>query len=267
MYKQSIGKEKMVYIPPQPQAMGMNSSRRRGTPRAIPKTVPDVRQCRNQAEQMVTTIAVVTQQHLVPIIGAGANLARVVSRRNPGGGDDRGIKVQQVTGCTVLGMILNGAPVGPLEHENTGRSNGFHPQDKTAGGSVKSVMKLTLQVHIVSHLKLTNLGSVAASASVGIAKSVAMLRYGKVLHRHGHDAAEESRPLGNDYGPDCGRIQIKDNIGHGRQCCRKQGMATKKQEIWGEMGKRSMLGHAITHCQVWQCKIPISLVGGETNFA
>jgi hypothetical protein len=68
-----------------------------------------------EAKKMVSTIVIITKQHLISIVYPMTYLTWIVKWRNPGQHDDGRIQIQQVAGRTIFGMIPNCASVSSLQ--------------------------------------------------------------------------------------------------------------------------------------------------------
>jgi hypothetical protein len=70
---------------------------------------------------MVSTIIIITKQHLISIVYPLTHLTWIVKWRNPSRHDDGRIQIRQVVGCTIFGVILNCAFVNSLQFQHTYR--------------------------------------------------------------------------------------------------------------------------------------------------
>ncbi len=80
-------------------------------PHTWPKWGCDIRL---EAKEMVSTITIVTKQHLISIICPLTYLTWIIKWRNPSRRDDGRIQVRQVVGRTIFGIITNCASVSSL---------------------------------------------------------------------------------------------------------------------------------------------------------
>jgi hypothetical protein len=65
---------------------------------------------------MVSTITIITKQHLINIVCPLTYLTWIIKWRNPSRRDDGRIQIWQVAGCTIFGVIPNGVYVSSLQH-------------------------------------------------------------------------------------------------------------------------------------------------------
>jgi len=123
---------------------------------------------RLEIEEMVSTIAIITKQHLINIVCPLTYLTWIIKWRNPNWCDDGRIQIRQVARRTVFGMIRNYVSINSLQLQHTWRLDHLNPQDNVTERSVQNTIKLPLEIHKVTNIKLSHLRFIIVTSCVCI---------------------------------------------------------------------------------------------------
>jgi hypothetical protein len=85
----------------------------------VPNACGNFSELQLKAEYMVSTITIITKQHLTNIVCPLTYLKWIVKWRNPSRCDDGRIQVWQVARCIVFGVISNCVLVSSLQLQHT----------------------------------------------------------------------------------------------------------------------------------------------------
>jgi hypothetical protein len=86
--------------------------------------------------------------------------------QDPSWHDDGRIQVSLVAGHIIFAMILNCASISSLQLQHTWRPNRLNPQDSASKRSVQNIIKLSLEIHKVTNIKLFHIRFITISSCV-----------------------------------------------------------------------------------------------------